>query len=700
MLSRNKISLIAFVIVIFALIVVLALIGESKPREVDRLAQRMTNPQLSDSLRISVGQELLISLEKSKDIKSRVETYLQLGDLMKADDAQKQYETGLVLSREFKLRSLQGQLLNKLGIVYRKKRDYQEAIKLHDQALKLADDGDSKANYLNSKGITLMSLRDYQAAKVVFAQAILLNLKNENQTQLASVYNNLGLIAQREANYGEGLFFYDKAMEARIQLSDTVEWARVVKNKAIVFNQLGDFAKAAESLLVAIDLFESVNQKKLLELASAYNSLGVAYVNLKEYEIAGEYYTKAIKLRKEINNLSGLAGSFNNMGNLHRYTGKFDSARWYLLKSIELKKELKRDISLIPSYKNLAEVYIESGQFSLAEIYLDSAKNLGNAANNNRLLASNHLTEALLHLRVLNTKKAKIALGAAMTALKPIGSKDLILEVYDLSRKAYFLEGNAAMAERFVLKYDSLDDHVSEEQRMKVVKLKPQRENAELVWLNQKKEADDAIYAENRKRLFMIIIIISLLIAIAIGGLAFYRRKSKRTEILRSAALNQADLFKKRSENLEEKQAGIEKGVQSGLAFFEDHVVIRTDARDKKKASLLPYKEIVLVKTNGDYLYWYTREEEEIVTRTTMSSITEELNTHGLVRCHRSWIINRESVDSLEKLEDGSANLLLHTELEVLTTSKTHKKKLIKQRIDTVPVGGAFLEVITELFGE
>lgn len=700
MLGVKKASQMALVLSAFTLIWLTVFTCESTSGELTELADKMRNPRLADSIRIRAGKELLGLLEDTKEVKIRIETHLQLGDLEKGEIRKRQYQKGLVLAREFNLKEPQARLLNKLGIVKRSRGDHEGAVKLHNEAIDLTEDDENRANYLNSKGITLMAVRDHAAAKEVFNEAVFLNMKYQNLPQLASVYNNLGLIAQREAIYGESMFYYDQAEAARIELADTVEWARVLKNKSIVYNQLGEFAQAAENLFQAVRLFEGAGDKNKLELASAYNSLGVAYVNLKEYKSARQYYAKAIGLRREINNLSGLAGSYNNLANLQRYTGRLDSAKWYLLKSIALKKELRRDISLIPSYKNLAEVYIELEQFGLAQSYLDSANALAATAGNDRLLASNYLTTALLHLGVSDAQEAKSALAAAIELLNTIGSKDLILEVYDLYRKAYFLEGDATMAEKYVFKYDSLDDHLSEVQRMKVVKLKPQRDNAELVWLSTKKEADDAIYAASLRRLLTLVFIISLLVLLMVTGMAFYRKKSRREALLKNSVLAKNDQLKQRSDQLEEEQANTEKEIQSGLAFFDDRIVIRADAKDKKKAVILPYKEIILVKSNGDYLYWYTRECQQLITRTTLNSITERIKVHGLIRCHRSWIVNSSYVKSLERLDDGSVNLLLHESLEVLTTSKTHKKKLIRQQIGKVPVGGAFLDEIIRLFQE
>ena len=147
------------------------------------------------------------------------------------------------------------------------------------------------------------------------------------------------------------------------------------------------------------------------------------------------------------------------------------------------------------------------------------------------------------------------------------------------------------------------------------------------------------------------------------------------------------------------QQQGMQR-VQNGLAFFEDHVIIRGDMKDKKKVSLLKYREIVLIKTNGDHLYWYTSDGEQVSIRITMNFVEEKLQAHQLIRCHRSWIVNSDYTLRLEVEQDGSASLLLTTAIEVLTTSRTHKKKLIKQRIEKVPVGGSYLSLVEKFFNK
>lgn len=700
MAKRYRVGIMVIVLLLSAVLYLLLARKNNESSTFAELRKTSQNVGLADSARIPAAEALVRQLEKSNDLPLRIETHLLLADLLDGEEKVNEYELALGLAKEFKLEKEQAQVLNKLGIAHRKQNNHSRAMEYHKQALVLAQSEEDKASFLNSQGITLMGIRDHDSARVVFAKANFLNLKNGRKSQAASVYNNLGLIAQREADYGESLFYYERALDTRKELSDTVEWARVLKNTSIVYNQLGDFAKAAENLLAAIELFEIASERKNLELASAYNSLGVAYVNLREYESAQGYYNEAIKLRRQINNLSGLSGSYNNLANLYRYTGKLDSAEHFLLRSIELKKRLKRENALIPNYKNLAEVYIEGGQTIKARLYIDSAINLNQQVKNSRLIASTHLTEILYYLELSDVKETRRALTKVSNALEKAPSKDLLLEFYNLSRKLHFLEKNATQAEEMVAKYDSLDDHLFEEQRIKAVRLKPQRENAELVWLAQQMEVDRAIKKRETRHLLRIIALSLLIAVIAIMGAIIHRRRSSEARESERRAEAEAMASRERAKGLAEKQSETEKGVQNGLAFFEDHLVIRSDSRDKKKATILPYKEIVLVKSNGDYLYWYTKEGGQMITRTTMSSITKNLNTHRLLRCHRSWIVHHESVKSLEELEDGSASLLLRKDIEVLTTTKTHKKRLIKQSIDRVPVGGAFLEDISGLFRE
>lgn len=644
----------------------------------------ITNSSLPVAERLERAKDLETDLRAEGNEKALAKLLRLIGNLSRPDAAAEYYRESLELSEKLNLKEDAVLILNRWGIAQRKLGNFEKAFESHELALEKADGEDSlTAVVLNSLGISRLTGRDFDEAKSILKHANFLNLKNNWVAQAASVYNNLGVIGEKRSAYGESLYNYDKALEIRMNLVDTLEIARIYKNKAIVYNQLGSFDQSVDLLLKSVDYFISVEPLKQLELASALNSLGVAYYNLEEYATALQYYGESSKIRHSIKNLSGLSGSYNNMANAFKALGHLDSAHHYLSASIKLKIQLGRHNQLAVNYKNLAEVLIQQNRFTEARLFLDSALTSVSSRIKTRTEASVLVSEAYLYFKQRQFERARQVLDKTMLLLQDIASNDLYMEVHDLYRQIYFAKGDAAKAQYFDNRYDSLDDLIFEKQRLAIVKMEAERDNAEIAWLAQQNEV---AMSKNNERARQNRLVIIALFSVLLGSIVifyFYRRfQSKKQRELAERASQVEDLV--------HKQEAYETGVQAGLVFFDDHLIIRGDSKDRTRASFLLYKDIVLVKTNGDHLYWHTKDGGHVSIRQTMSSVEERLFEHGLLRCHRCWAVNQEFIEGYHEEPDGSAHINLKKEVVVLNYTKTRKKEWVKQNITTVPVGPVY----------
>ena len=167
------------------------------------------------------------------------------------------YDSAVVLAKKKGYTDLEILALNRKAIALRKTSDFVLARELHETALKAANEHDSLRAYVfNSLAITLISALDYQGAKEALQSANFLNLKNDWKASAAAVYNNLGVIAEKQANYGEGLYHYEKALDLREITGNDIERARVLKNIGIIFNKLGQYDQSTKYLIEAIELLK------------------------------------------------------------------------------------------------------------------------------------------------------------------------------------------------------------------------------------------------------------------------------------------------------------------------------------------------------------------------------------------------------------------------------------------------------------
>jgi tetratricopeptide (TPR) repeat protein len=130
------------------------------------------------------------------------------------------------------------------------------------------------------------------------------------------------------------------------------------------------------------DLIARTEQKKGLQdpsLASLYASMGKIYnrriksgecENFQdEYELAIEYFKKAIALQKELDMEAALSSSLNYLAGLYKSQGRYSEAEPLYLQAVEIhRRSLPEDHpSLAIGLNNLAGLYYSQGRYSEAE---------------------------------------------------------------------------------------------------------------------------------------------------------------------------------------------------------------------------------------------------------------------------------------------------------------------------------------------
>ena len=112
-------------------------------------------------------------------------------------------------------------------------------------------------------------------------------------------------------------------------------------------------------------------------IASAYNSLGHIYIDIKDSARARKNYTLGLEYAKMSKNDTVVLASYNNLGNIYSEIPETtEKGIAYYNKVIELAKEMKDPYELIAPKSNIAWTYIDNGQFEKAYPYLNESLDL------------------------------------------------------------------------------------------------------------------------------------------------------------------------------------------------------------------------------------------------------------------------------------------------------------------------------------
>lgn len=84
------------------------------------------------------------------------------------------------------------------------------------------------------------------------------------------------------------------------------------------------------------------------------------------------------------------------------------------------------------------------------------------------------------------------------------------------------------------------------------------------------------------------------------------------------------------------------------------------DIRDGARLIRVPVAEIVSVASAGNYAEFILADGRKPLMRATLSSLEAQLAPHGLVRTHRSWLVNAARVSALEAEGSGDFTVELN----------------------------------------
>ena len=347
-------------------------------------------PQATDSL-----LALLKTVQEDTN-KVNVLNELGWGFRNKLDTAIILGNQALELSKKINWKMGMANSLRTLGTVELRKAEVSKSLDYHLQALKIFEElnyvvgmascyanigGDytEQANYPKAIDYYLKALKIYEGLK--------------NKSGISKQLNNIGIVYYHLSDYPKVLEYDNKALKINEELGDKKAVARTLANMGIVYYEQGDNPKTKpEERKVLYEMalenyFKSLKINEEAEINSgiavALGNIGLVYASKGKYsaansdeqkqsfDLAQDYYFKALVIRKKIGNYKLIASTLGNLGIL--YTNKaeklmernsaslcFKDSYNYLQRAIVISDSIGAKDQLVSWYAALSDLYEKS----------------------------------------------------------------------------------------------------------------------------------------------------------------------------------------------------------------------------------------------------------------------------------------------------------------------------------------------------
>jgi tetratricopeptide (TPR) repeat protein len=237
-------------------------------------------------------------------------------------------------------------------------------------------------------GLLLLKMGQFDGAQQIY-EMLLDQITDDSEK--ASIYNQLGRIKYNQGEYQEAIGFYEKSLEIdqKTLPLNHPDLACSYGDIGNVYLSMGEYRKALSYHDKALIIRQKSLPPNHTDLASSYNNIGEVHRNMREYPKALIFYDKSVEIKQKSlpSNHPSLGSSYNNIGNVYYNTGEYAKALSSYEKALEIFQKClpPNHPDLATCYDNIALVHENMGDYSKASSFYKHALDIGQ-----HVLPANH----------------------------------------------------------------------------------------------------------------------------------------------------------------------------------------------------------------------------------------------------------------------------------------------------------------------
>ncbi len=307
-------------------------------------------------------------------------------------------------------------MINKASVCQEQKKDSVHAYQLFEEALTIKNNKETKFSLLkeslleaeNKELLFLQSkIHTYLAVYYISKLDSSNIFKHLNKTK--SIYQTLNTKGKLQAlllldyayayqqlkNYDESIFFAEQA----IGLTNNQETkAKTYNSIGVAYLSLGDYEEALKQFYMAKAI---KSEEKSLTLESQINqNIGIVHFRLKDYLKALEYLNIASEQKQESKDLKGQMRTVINIGNVYALQNKHSNAHEYYQNALHIAKSINDNVAIPAILLNLGYIASKEGHHQNAIKYYQNA--LESSLTENNSVVYNNLGGEYMTLDNLN----------------------------------------------------------------------------------------------------------------------------------------------------------------------------------------------------------------------------------------------------------------------------------------------------------
>jgi tetratricopeptide (TPR) repeat protein len=270
--------------------------------------------------------------------------YTNLGRMQ---EAIKQYERALALSRQIQNRTSEGNCLGSLGLAYHSLGRVEEAIGFYEQALAIhraIGDRRNEGNWLGNLGLAYADLGRVEEAIDFYEQALAISREIDprsgevDRRAEGSILGSLGLAYHSLGRVEEAIGFTEQALAIRRAIGDRRGEGNDLGNLGNAYADLGRVEEAIGFYEQALAIHRAIGDRR--GEGNDLGNLGSAYYSLGRVEEAIGFYEQALAIHRAIGDRRGEGNDLGNLGSAYYSLGRVEEAIGFTEQALAIRRAI------------------------------------------------------------------------------------------------------------------------------------------------------------------------------------------------------------------------------------------------------------------------------------------------------------------------------------------------------------------------
>ena len=244
----------------------------------------------------------------------------------------------------------------------RNQAKYEEGLALAQESLQLAESLDAEelvAEALFQISLMYYFLETHEEARAYMEIGLTHSRLNQLTSLEADILNAQGVLEWKQGNLLEATAKLESALAIRQQQNQTTSMASIANNLGIIAYSLQRYEEAVDFYRQGIDwLGDKANDRMR---SSLYSNLAESLIPLGAYDEAESYLLKSLAIEEASGEPYSLAYTYYNLGELQSSKGDSEAAMGLFQKALEMQLTIGNEWSASLTRLNIAREYMKGG---------------------------------------------------------------------------------------------------------------------------------------------------------------------------------------------------------------------------------------------------------------------------------------------------------------------------------------------------